>query len=332
MIELQDSIILQGDSLDVMKQLPSKSVHLVFTSPPYAGFFREYSEKGDARDLGQLDTKEFVDRFMPYVHEIERILRHEEGGVFILNIGEKYLDGFASKYPYRLMLKICDETKFDLIDEIPFIKCDPMVNKNSRAGTLGWEHIFVFGSDKKKININWEFMKSPYRTADRNIASRRDYKRIRKQTGDPMNDAQCYDDIGALPRNYIFCAEKISSQEEFDYLQTHYALFATQNYDGSCHKAQMPIALAEYFIGGFSKEGQWVLDPFCGGGTSGMAAHRLGRKYVLIDLIKENCEISEKRIKAIPRQTNLYNFYGLSKDDKPKLEEIKDKTKTKSLF
>ena len=476
---IEKSMILCGDSLEVMKSLPEKSVDLVFTSPPYAGNFREYSEHGDPRDLGQLDTKEFVDRFIPYAKEIDRLLKHEDGGVFILNIGEKYQDGFASLYPERLMFEIIDKTNFKLIDKVPWVKClssdtllyakinesigpvmikdlvkrnpnevdiwdgekwnnvhywgksdknqgveitlengcfvdstddhkfilengntveakdlkigdnllyakmtnteefkhkffdsgfvvvdikksqekvfwtislsekpnriclgngllvkncDPFPNKRTRAGTLAWEHIFVFGSHPKLINKNYNYLKSPYRATSLSISTRKDFKKLRKQTKHEMNDAQCYNDIGAADRNYVVSHHNMMTFDEYKYIEEHYVVSPTQNFEGSGHKAQMPIHLAEYFIGGYSKENQVVLDPFGGSGTTAAVSWRLNRDFVHIDLIKDNCEMTEKRIQSIPKRKDLFNFYGIEENKVSKLEEVKSQTKCNKIF
>ena len=74
--------------------------------------------------------------------------------------------------------------------------------------------------------------------------------------------------------------------------------------------AQMPIHLAEYFVGGFSNENDFILDCFGGGGTTAAASYSLNREFIVIELFEDNCELIEKRIKAIPIRRNLFNFYG----------------------
>lgn len=300
--ELKESMIVCGDSLEKMRLLPDKSIHLVFTSPPYAGLLREYVD--DPRDLGKLQPDEYIEQFMHYVHEVDRILRHEDGSVFVLNLGEKYINGYASCYIEELMLRIRRETPLKVIDKVPWIKLDPMVGKKSRHGTIAWEHVIIFGSNVDKLNKNNDYLRMPYRSEKLNIANRRDVKEIRKQTGHPMNDARCYNNIGAEPLNYVVCA--------------------TQGMKGSNHKAQMPKALAEYFIGGYSQEGQFVLDPFAGGGTTPAVAHMMRRKYVAIDLSPENCGNIEQTINDTKQyQQNLFNYFGLIKDKGSELENAK---------
>lgn len=62
------------------------------------------------------------------------------------------------------------------------------------------------------------------------------------------------------------------------------------------HSAAFPIALPDYFIRLFTDEGDWVLDPFAGSGTSLVAAKNSGRNSAGIDLIEDYCEISRRAI------------------------------------
>ena len=48
-----------------------------------------------------------------------------------------------------------------------------------------------------------------------------------------------------------------------------------------------------------TEEGQVVLDPFCGAGTTGVEAVRYGRKFVGIDVSEEYIEISKRRLEKV---------------------------------
>ena len=65
------------------------------------------------------------------------------------------------------------------------------------------------------------------------------------------------------------------------------------------HPCQMPIALAERAIKFSSNEGDTVLDPFMGSGTTGVAAMRNKRKFVGIEQVEDFYKLSEKRIKEL---------------------------------
>lgn len=65
------------------------------------------------------------------------------------------------------------------------------------------------------------------------------------------------------------------------------------------HPAPFPLELAERVIRLFSYREDVVLDPFCGSGTTCVAAKRLGRSYVGYDIVPEYCGIARERVGAV---------------------------------
>jgi len=63
------------------------------------------------------------------------------------------------------------------------------------------------------------------------------------------------------------------------------------------HSAVFPVALPSWFIRLFTKEGDFVLDPFAGSGTTAVASKNLGRNYLMIDVVENYKNEAEKRIK-----------------------------------
>jgi len=62
------------------------------------------------------------------------------------------------------------------------------------------------------------------------------------------------------------------------------------------HPTQKPVALFEYLIRTYTNEGDTVLDPTAGSGTTAVACHKLNRHYICIEKEPEYCVIAEKRI------------------------------------
>ena len=60
--------------------------------------------------------------------------------------------------------------------------------------------------------------------------------------------------------------------------------------------SQKPVALFEYLIRTYTNEGDTVLDPTCGSGTTAVACHKSNRHYICIEKEQEYCEIAEKRL------------------------------------
>ena len=72
------------------------------------------------------------------------------------------------------------------------------------------------------------------------------------------------------------------------------------------HPTVKPLELMKYLIKMVTREGQTVLDPFMGSGTTGIAAENLGREWIGIDLNKEYCKIAKARIQKEREQTKLF--------------------------
>lgn len=65
------------------------------------------------------------------------------------------------------------------------------------------------------------------------------------------------------------------------------------------HPTQKPEYLLERIVLASTEEGQVILDPFCGSGTTGVEAVKYGRKFIGIDVNEEYMEISKKRLEKV---------------------------------
>lgn len=65
------------------------------------------------------------------------------------------------------------------------------------------------------------------------------------------------------------------------------------------HPTQKPEYLLERIVLASTAEGQVVLDPFCGSGTTGVEVVRYGRKFIGIEINEEYLEISKKRLEKV---------------------------------
>ncbi|MFY9280746.1 MAG: site-specific DNA-methyltransferase, partial [Bacteroidia bacterium] len=66
-----------------------------------------------------------------------------------------------------------------------------------------------------------------------------------------------------------------------------------------------PVALPEFFIKAFSDAGDVILDPFCGSGTTLVAAHRLGRRGFGVELSPAYCSVILERLSALGLEPRL---------------------------
>lgn len=70
------------------------------------------------------------------------------------------------------------------------------------------------------------------------------------------------------------------------------------------HSAVFPLSLPEWFIKVFTKEGDLVLDPFLGSGTTAIAAKSLGRHYLGIEAVVEYVKVAEKALQKAQRRSS----------------------------
>lgn len=80
------------------------------------------------------------------------------------------------------------------------------------------------------------------------------------------------------------------------------------------HPAKFPESLVEEFISFFTKKGQWILDPFMGTGSTMLAAGKLNRNAIGIELSKDYYDSARRRIKRNNFSTELISIYGASEN------------------
>jgi site-specific DNA-methyltransferase (adenine-specific) len=80
------------------------------------------------------------------------------------------------------------------------------------------------------------------------------------------------------------------------------------------HPAQKPEKVFEQLVSMTTQEGDIVLDPFCGGGTTGAVCVKMGRRTIMADLSEEYTQFVEKRLETKRQPSDsLKNFFRNSK-------------------
>lgn len=139
-----------GDSLSLLKELPDNYVDLVITSPPYSTM-KKYI------DYDGIHPDEYVEWFIPYCVEIQRVMK--DSGSFILNINDKIVDGFRHPYVFDLISRIHKDTNLMMYERLFWNKLKSLPNRNRFGDRI--EFLFWF-TKTKKFNINMDEMRVPY--------------------------------------------------------------------------------------------------------------------------------------------------------------------------
>jgi site-specific DNA-methyltransferase (adenine-specific) len=257
-----------GDCLERLANQDDASINLIVTSPPYA----------DARksDYGGIPTVRYVEWWMERAEQFRRVLTRD--GSLIVNIKEGSEEGERSTYVLELILAM------------------------RNAGWL-WTEEYVWhkrncapGKWPNRLRDAWE--RCLHFTLDRDFAMYQEAVMV--PMGDwarsRLNNLSGTDHVREASASGSSFAKNVSNWvgKELVY-PTNVLHFATEcAYVG--HSAAFPEELPEFFIKLFSREGDLVCDPFVGSGTTGVAAIRLNRRFLGIDILEENISLAQTRI------------------------------------
>ena len=248
-----------GDSKEILKKLSDHSVDLIFTSPPYA----------DQRKstYGGIHPDKYVEWFLPITEQLLRVLKPT--GTFILNIKEKATDGERNIYVMELILAMRKQGWL-WTEEFIWHKKNSYPGKWPNRFRDSWERLLQFNKNRK-FNMYQEAVMVPMgdwtKTRLRNL-NETDKKRDNSKVGSGFgkNISNWLSRDMAYPTNVLHLATECGNKN---------------------HSAAFPESLPEWFIKLFTQEGDTVLDPFMGSGTTNLVAKRMLRSSIGIEILKD---------------------------------------------
>ena len=263
--------IYQGDCLEVLKTFEDNSIDLTVTSPPYDNL-RTYG--------GVIDGWSF-EKFQGIARELYRITK--EGGVVVWVVADATIKGSETGTSFKQALYFM-ECGFNLHDTMIWQKASYVPLTHNRY-EQEFEYMFVLSKGKPKtfnpIKVECKYAgtttwgdASFHKTNDSGLI------KVGKKV---VNDTKIKGNV------FRYDTAKASKRGE---------------YGG--HPAPFPEALANDHILSWSNEGDIVLDPFMGSGTTGFVANKLGRHYIGIELNPEYVEMAERRIGLEKSQLKLF--------------------------
>ena len=286
-----------ADSREVLRLLPDSSVNLVFTSPPYALHFK--------KEYGNVHKDEYVEWFLTFARDIFRVLKDD--GSFVLNIGGSYNKGLPTRstYHFKVLLALVEEIKFHLAQECFWYNPAKMPMP---AEWVTVRRIRV----KDAVEYVWWFSKTPWPkannrrvlkpySADMIRLNKRGVRATVRPSGHNItSDFDKIDAGGSIPPN-VFEGEIPS-----DFLRAGNNA-ANDSYTTRCkkagikiHPARFPAALPEFFVKLLTDEGDLIVDPFGGSNTTGTVAETLGRRWIVMEEVREYLDASRFRFDPIP--------------------------------
>ena len=256
--------IICGDNCEIMRQMPSESIDLVVTSPPY----------DDLRTYGGHSWD-----FYGVAWNLKRLLK--PGGVIVWVVGDATIEGTETGTSMRQALHL-QGIGLRIHDTMIYEKSQISFPDSSRY-YQAWEYVFVASKGKPKT-FNPLTVENP--NAGKRISGR---ERGRNGHLVPMN---------AVKHSRVRPARSVR-RNVWTYAT---GCSATKDRDAFQHPAIFPEALARDHIFSWSNPGDVVLDPFSGSGTTAKMAREAGRRFIGIEVNPEYVEISRKRLaqQALP--------------------------------
>jgi DNA modification methylase len=267
--------IINGDCRDVLPMLEADSVQMVCTSPPYYNL-RNYQVEGQ---IGiEATSDEYVAQMVAVFREVHRVLRSD--GTVWLNLGDTYKDKQRLMIPARVAIALQADGWW-LRDEIVWHKPRP-TPAPVKDRTVCAHEMFYMLSRSATYFYDWAAIEEPSL-----------YPGIVRKAGKAFRDLAASDPTAARKR---YGADRDIVVRETRRARSVWSV-SPSPYTGS-HFATMPPYLAEQCIRAGSRPGDTVLDPFSGAGTTALAADRLGRGAIGIELNPSYREGSHDRIMA----------------------------------
>ena len=279
--------IIQGDTLEVLKQIPSNSVDMCITSPPYWNL-RDY---GEERQIGlEYTTKDYINKLINIFEETKRVLK--DNGTLWINIRDTYSKGInrcgvknksLSMIPERLSIKMIDNG-WILRNTIIWHKPNAMPDSCKNRFTVDYEYLYMFSKNEKYY---FKTQYEPYTSVhgkDRDGTSKKekillDSKMVRHGgEGSTLGKPSMWNPNGRIKR-------------------TTWSV-NTKPFKGS-HFAPYPEELIECPIEACCPDCGIVLDIFMGSGTTGVVAKKQNKNYIGIELNKDYIDIAYNRINKL---------------------------------
>lgn len=263
-----------GDCLVVLKGFESSMVDLVYLDPP---FFSQKNHSLKTRDYEEYSFDDIWESLAEYLHfmkerliECHRVLKNT-GSLFL------HCDRNASHY-----LKIVLDEVFGIENFRSEIIWKYRRWSNSKRGLLNSHQVIYFYSKTKEFKFNTIYTPySPTTNLDQILQ-----ERIRNENGKASykKDSKGNTVVGKSKKGV-----PLSDVWEIPYLNP-------KAKERTGYPTQKPLLLLEQIVKISTDQGDMVLDPFCGSGTTLVAAKLLERQYIGIDIREKSIDLCKKRL------------------------------------
>ena len=259
--------IIEGNCVEVMKSFDENSVDLTVTSPPYDNL-RTY--------------KGYVFPFEEIAEQLYRVTK--PGRIVVWVVADSTIKGSETGTSFKQALHFM-EIEFNLHDTMIFQKTNPIPQIYRKRYNNIFEYMFVFSKGEIKTHnpIKIDCLHAGLQLNGTTYKNYSKGEQKREKMAKPVKKKKIKGNIW----EYVV-GKKAEDQE------------------AKGHPAPFPCALARDHINSWTNEGDVVLDPMNGSGTTCISALQLNRKYIGIDMSREYCDLARERIAIFESQPRLF--------------------------
>ncbi len=252
-----------GNSIEWLKSLPPESVDLIFADPPYN------IKKADWDNFES--QEEYIKWSMQWIEPASRLLK-PQGSLYICGFSEILAD---LKHPASKYFKSCRWIIWHY------------KNKANLGNDWGRSHESILHMRKSKdFKLNIDNIRIPY--GEHTLKYPSHPQAETSQYGNGKNGEHIWEPnpLGAKPKDVLEIPTTNNGMQE-----------------KTPHPTQKPEELLRKIILASSNEGDLILDPFCGSGTSPVCAEQLRRKWMACDLSSEYLDWAVNRLEMVEEWT-----------------------------
>jgi len=330
--------IVCGDSYQLLQEIPENSIHLVITSPPYFQQ-RDYDGLGIGNEKR---IEEYIENLLKIFNECVRITKND--GSIVFNLGDKYENSSLLMVPYKFAIEAIKENPIKLVNIITWVKLNPTPRQFKRRLVSSTEPFFHFvKNDSYYYDID-SFMshnnlfRSKNNDSEGSKIGQKYFELIEKSSLSEKEKQQAKKEllevIQEVKGNKIesfrmkirgIHSEPFGGQKGGRKIQLEKKGFTiikilgnglkkdviespVETIKGTKHPAIYPEYIIQELIKLLTRKDDIVLDPFIGSGTTAVAAKKLNRDYIGIDINPIYCKHAERKLKDIQPQNNLLEF------------------------
>lgn len=326
-LDINNNIIL-GDNLSILNQIEKESIDLIITSPPY--FQQRNYGNGDLEIGNEPTEKEYLNNLLKVFSECVRVLKPT--GAIVFNLGDKYINGSLSLIPYKFAIQVTDNYPIFLINQITWSKLNPTPRQDKRKLIQATEPFFIFAKSKEyyfNLDEYLQHLDNLNKITKSKPSDKLGKKYLELIENSNLTQEQKNNAIKAL--NEAILAVHNGEIEGFRMKINGVHKLAYGGQDGgrnnqiknngftiirilgnkmkkdiiespveitknNHHPAVYPLYIIQELIKLLSQEGDFVLDPFCGSGTTCIAARNLNRNYLGIEINPDYVDLANTRL------------------------------------